>query len=134
MAIDFSKLRTPSREEAEAMEAEAFIAFVESDKAKRLELSKRSITITLTEDISVRSTAAGDTVLTIHGSETGRPPITAAYWVPTYLQAGLNGLLDKLTEGALIKLEGYWKKREWRNRDGKTVSSWEFQAQFIRKP
>jgi len=110
------------------------------DHAKRIEMSRKRVVITLEE--SPRESYAGNQgLVSFRGSEPGRSPLAAVYFKgeldrPSTSQEGaedLDARLRDLERGDKVSLAGYWAKRQWQARDGSSKEVWEFKAQNFEK-
>ncbi|MBV2149942.1 single-stranded DNA-binding protein [Sphingobium sp. AS12] len=132
--IDFKRLANETPEERAARaaerEAERQKAEIEADAARRAEWSKKTVIAQLTEDVEWRSTRSGDDVATLR-CYGGEGDYTASYWLPPHKPEVREVLARSLRKGVTVVLKGYWKTREWDDRDGQRRASKEFQAQFI---
>jgi hypothetical protein len=112
MAIDFSKLSRPtSAAEREEADARRRAQEIERDKARRLEHSHKSVVITLERDAETRFHVDGSQVIHLHGLQDDQKPVHATWYAPDYLsRAETHAIILPLTEGAKVKLGGYWKR------------------------
>lgn len=128
--IDFSKLRERTPEERAQDEARREQAAIDADDKRRSELSKKSVMITLAGPLERRSTMSGDTIASFRGMDEQGRAVSGSYFVPSYMSRDeQDAMLDGPKEGDRLKLDGYWKMREWRNQDQTLMKTWEFQAQ-----
>ncbi|QDK35639.1 single-stranded DNA-binding protein [Sphingomonas sp. IC081] len=129
--IDFSRLGRMTPEERAARDAQRQQAEMDADRKRRDEWSKKTVMAQLTDDVELRSTRSGDHVATFRCIEAGSRAFTASYWLPPHSPNSREFLARHFREGATVVLKGYWKQREWRDRDGQPRASREFQAQYV---
>lgn len=133
------KLAAQIEAERPAMEARQRDAAL-ADHAKRMEMSRKRVVITLEESPTERF-AANQGMVAFRGSEPGRDPLSAIYFKseldrPSTSQEGaedLDSRLRDLNRGDKVSLAGYWAKRQWKANDGSTKDAWEFKAQNFEK-
>ncbi|PZR93563.1 MAG: hypothetical protein DI537_10630 [Stutzerimonas stutzeri] len=126
--LDFTKIRPRSAEEIEAAyQAERAAARV-ADAQKREELSKKTLTLTITEVYASR-TATGGRKIQIWGTQSdGRPARASVFIDDCYDREIADAMVRDLTENLGTRLmRGYWKSHN--NDEGKTF--WTFRAQKI---
>jgi predicted NAD-dependent protein-ADP-ribosyltransferase YbiA (DUF1768 family)/O-acetyl-ADP-ribose deacetylase (regulator of RNase III) len=136
MAFRTREQMEAERPEIETRQREAAL----KDHAKRSEMSRKRVVITLEEAPKERFTASQGMVV-FHGSEQGRSPLSAVYFKseldrPSTSQEGaedLDARLRDLDRGDKVSLAGYWAKRNWKAPDGSTKEAWEFKAQNFEK-
>ena len=125
--IDFSKLldQTPADREPDERRRQA--EAIAGDRARRRKLSTKSVAIELTLDAQLRYAAAGAGVLHLHACDERERPVSAIWRAPDDFDPDrLFDLFNRLTAGALLRLDGYWRARTW-NRH----KAFEFIAQFV---
>jgi len=136
--VDFSKLRVPTREEAEAQrQADAEQVFAR-DKAERDAACKTAITITLDHEPQMRATTAGETYVTFRGREDkASASLVAVYKLPLRteqdqdLRSGLDRQLQEMGGGDRMSFAGKWSKRRWKDQAGQDREAWEFKSQHF---
>jgi hypothetical protein len=132
MAFDFSKIKVLTPEERAAREEAELQAQIAEDTKKREELSKRTITVTLSEFPMHRFTTSGDKIVAFHGSDERGRRFSGTYFVPYFRERSeIDAMLAPMHQGTTVVVRGYWKKRTWRNQQNQEVESWEFQIQFV---
>jgi hypothetical protein len=132
MAFDFSRLRVQTPEECKAREEADHQAQIAEDAKKREELSKHTLTVTLTECPMHRFTRASDKIVAFHGADERGRRFSGTYFVPYFRERSeIDAMLAPMDQGTTVVIRGYWKKRTWRNQQNQEVSSWEFQIQFV---
>jgi hypothetical protein len=132
MAFDFSKIKVLTPEERAAREEAELQAQIAEDAKKREELSKRTITVTLSEFPMHRFTTSGDKIVAFHGSDERGRRFSGTYFVPNFRERSeIDAMLAPMDQGTTVVVRGYWKKRTWRNQQNQEVESWEFQIQFV---
>jgi hypothetical protein len=125
--LDFSKLRVPTPAEREADERRREAQAIAGDRARRHERSAKSVTIELTREAELRYTAAGAGVLNLHGCDERERLVSAIWYAPDdFDRDRLFDLFNRLTAGAALRLDGYWRARAWNGR-----KTFEFIAQFV---
>jgi hypothetical protein len=126
--IDFSNLSRPrSAAEREAYEQLRSAQDMATDLKRREQRCPKNLVLKLTCDAEIRHTMSGDRVVHLRGDDDRRRPSSAQWFAPDHFAADtVVALFDQLVEGASVRLDGYWKAREfnWTKR-------FEFVAQFI---
>lgn len=115
------------------------IAAAEADQAKREDMSKKRVVVSLVE--APRERFVGDQkVISFSGVEDGRTsPLSGVYFVPAhetrdgFARDDLDNRLRDLDSGDKLSMSGYWSKRKWKGQDGSERESWEFKAQNFAK-
>lgn len=131
--VDFAKLRSMTAADRAALDEKCRNDEIIAERNKRAELSKKSIDITLTEDAEIRSTLSGETIVTLKGINANGQATRATYFRPTYIsQEAINNVTPTFVVGKKLTLLGYWKKHEWKDRQGKRMSAWTFQTMTIK--
>lgn len=135
--VDFTKLKVRTPEERALEEANEKTARIDEIRRKRQDLSKKSVSITLTE-VNTRRTAADDIIIALWGKDEHQRDVRASYWYVEELDGTqhqiLDILFDRIERKTKVELHGYWKKRVSKNQNGHEVVSWEFQTQKITLP
>jgi hypothetical protein len=132
MAFDFSKIKVLTPEERAARAEAELQAQIAEDAKKREELSKHTLTVTLTECPMHRFTRASDKIVAFHGTDVRGRRFSGTYFVPYFRERSeIDAMLAPMDQGTTVVVRGYWKKRTWQNQQSETVSSWEFQIQFV---
>jgi hypothetical protein len=132
MAFDFSKIKVLTPEERAAREEAELQAQIAEDAKKREELSKHTLTVTLTECPMHRFNRASDKIVAFHGTDERGRRFSGTYFVPYFRERSeIDTMLAPMDQGTTVVARGYWKKRTWQNQQNETVSSWEFQIQFV---
>lgn len=105
-----------------------------ADHAKRLQFSPKRVVITLAASPEERSVGE-QRVVAFTGSESGRSPLSAVYFLADHQRFDAFGRDDhdqrvaSLRAGDKLTLAGQWSKRKWKGRDGADMEAWEFKAQ-----
>src|SRR3546814_6991533 len=103
-----------------------------SDLNERAALSKTTIKFTLAEDAELRSTMAGEKIVHLIGNTPDGRDARAVYKAPSYItDSSVFSVTAKLNAGRTVELVGYWRKRNWKDRNGKAQSVWEFQTMTL---
>ncbi len=131
-----------TREQIEAEEAERLVRQVngaEADQAKRGDMSKKRVVVTLTGRPRERF-VGNQKVISFSGTEPGRTsPLSGVYFVPEqetrdgFARGDFDDRIDDLHVGDKMSMAGYWSKRKWQDREGKDREAWEFKAQNFEK-
>lgn len=133
--IDFKRLaqQTPEDRAAHVAEREAERQQTEiaADAARRAEWSQTTIDARLTEDAELRATYSGDTVATLRLTADNGDAFAATYWLPPHRPDAAERIAATLRAGLGVRLAGYWKRRQWTDRDGNPRQVREFQAQYV---
>jgi hypothetical protein len=127
--INFSKLSRPANAaEREADEARRIAQEIASDRTRRQEWSRRTVTLTLDRAAECRHSFSGDQCLHLHGTQDDGKTISAAWYAPSHFaREQVYAIFEKLSGGVGLTLDGYWKPYEVRGQTRFT-----FIAQFIR--
>jgi len=118
-------------EERAARDTERQQAEIDADRKRRDEWSKKTVMAELTEDVELRSTSSGEHLAIFHCIKAENDAFAATYWLPPHSPNSREVLTRHFQKGATVILKGYWKRREWRDRDGQPRASWEFRAQRV---
>jgi len=85
----------------------------------------------LVEDVEMRSTPSGDTIANLRCIADNGDAFTAIYWLPPHRPDAAGRIAATLRAGLGVRLAGYWKGRQWTDRDGNPRQVREFQAQYV---
>src|SRR3546814_1809087 len=103
-----------------------------AERNERAALSKTTIKFTLAEDAELRSTMAGEKIVHLIGNTPDGRDARAVYKAPSYItDSSVFSVTAKLNAGRTVELVGYWRKRNWKDRNGKAQSVWEFQTMTL---
>jgi hypothetical protein len=127
--IDFSKLNRPRSAEERATEDRRLKEqAVKDDHARRLELSKHSLAISLTEEPEGYFTFAGTRRIRIRGLDNRNRPVRVDWFAPEFLERSeVAEKLLPLTAGAVVRIKGYWKL----DKHSGASKTFTFVAQFV---
>lgn len=100
--IDFNKLSRPvSAAEREADEQRRAAEEIASDRTRRQEWSRRTVTLTLDRDPECRHSFSGDQCFHLHGAQDDGKTISAAWYAPNYFARDqVDGIFEKLVSAS----------------------------------
>ncbi|CCW16943.1 hypothetical protein EBBID32_12820 [Sphingobium indicum BiD32] len=129
--IDFKRLAEQTPEDRAARDAKRERDEKDADAKRRAEWSKTTIDARLSEDVEMRSTPSGDTIASLRCIADNGDTFTAIYWLPPHRPDAAERIAATLRAGLGVCLAGYWKRRQWTDRDGNPRQVREFQAQYV---
>ena len=129
--IDFSRLGRETPEERAARDAKREQDEKDADAQRRAQCVETTMAARLVEDVEMRSTPSGDTIANLRCIADNGDAFTAIYWLPPHRPDAAERIAATLRAGLGVRLAGYWKRRQWTDRDGNPRQVREFQAQYV---